>query len=44
MQPFQDIPADDKDACNEKIRTAENDDVKQNGGVIILWRGKIGHE
>lgn len=28
----EDIPADDKDACSEKIRTAGNDDVKQNGG------------
>ena len=36
MQPFQDIPTDDKDVCSEKIHTAENDDVKQNGGVIIL--------
>ena len=44
MQPFQDIPTDDKDVCSEKIHTAEKDDVKQNEEVIILWRGKFGHK
>ena len=44
MQPFQDIPTDDKDVCSEKIHTAENDNVKQNGGAIILWRGRTGHK
>ena len=44
MQPFQDIPADDKGVCGEKIHTAENNDVKQNGEVIILWIGEFGHK
>ena len=44
MQPFQDIPTDDKDVCSEKIHIAKNDDVKQKGEVIILWRGKFPHK